>query len=91
MGLYLDQAAVTNNNAGVCFGHFSFDARKATDQLRRRSRLAFASVESAMFLRLLRGRCALRGWFFAIALVETVDAPGCINEFLFAGEKWVAS
>ena len=47
MGLRVDQAAVTNNNAGVCLGHFSFDARKATDQLRRRSRFVVASVESA--------------------------------------------
>jgi hypothetical protein len=81
----------TNNNAGVCLGHFSFDAGKATDQLRRRSRLAFASVDSAMFLRLLRCRCALGRGFLSVTLVEAVNASGGIDEFLFTGEKWMAS
>ena len=40
---------------------------------------------------MLCGSRGFGGWFLAIALVEAIDAPGSIDELLFAGEEGVAS
>ena len=40
---------------------------------------------------MLCGSCAFGSGFLAVALVEAIDAPGSIDELLFAGEEGVAS
>jgi len=40
---------------------------------------------------MLGSGCAFGGGFLAIAFVEAIDAPGSIDELLFAGEEGVAS
>ena len=58
----------------------------------RRSRIAFASVESARCLRcLLRWGSLFCRRLLSVALVEAVDSTSRVNEFLFASEKRVAS
>ena len=33
--------------------------------------------------------CAFCGWFFAVALVESIDTSCGIDQFLFSGKEWV--
>jgi hypothetical protein len=52
--------------------------------------LTYAGRLEIVVLMLWGGR-GFGGWFLAIALVEAIDAPGSIDELLFAGEEGVAS
>ena len=36
---------------------------------------------------MLCGSRGLGGWFLAVALVETIDASGCVHQLLLSGEE----
>jgi hypothetical protein len=66
-----------NTNAGDVFGSL---------------RMERPTCRRQEFVRLMLGSgCAFGGWFFAVALVEAIDASGGIDQLLLAGKERVAS
>jgi hypothetical protein len=83
---------IENNNAGDVMpvaGALMHEERPANHAGVTRSGWLMLVLQEHRFEKLLCGR--FRSGFFAIALVEAIDASGGIDQLLFAGEERMAS